>query len=208
MSLTYDLDPTLQVARAVGVCTLRDLLLRVSDIPVDTALQRLRWEIESFAIRDVCDDKVVCPHLPRALAADMVLLGSIDEPDSCDDLANVMSETVDLLAPLQTDLGNQLLPCLVVAVPFDDPRGGSLLVEAAHRAVKPSALRRGAMVGEFGRALAGPGTRFKFLETRRAVHLEYFAVRTLLDIDGKYMNSEVERAAFATKIASRRVVQP
>jgi len=180
-------DPA--VARAVGFGELTNTLVPASAIPVDAPMRYLIWDYSRFGIRDMPGEHVICQFVPKAEEADVIFVGSMPSPDGVDDLVEKMRAAIGVFPNVQRANGEDgQLTSLVVGVPFDDPVSGSRMIEAAHHLVKPEAVAHGTMVGEFGRELSGPGTRFEHIETRRSMYQEFFVVRALLvGPDSKYM---------------------
>lgn len=104
-------------------------------------------------------------------------------------LESAVLPLLDLFEGLEAISGTRLTS-VVVVVPFADPASGSAIVEATHRRIKSAALERGLLPGEFGRALAGPGSRFTDIATRKSEVCEYLALRRLLRADRKYCEGE------------------
>jgi hypothetical protein len=104
-------------------------------------------------------------------------------------LASAVLPVLDLFDGLEA-VSDTRLTSVVVAVPAEDPAEGSALVEETHRAIKSAFLERGLLPGEFGRTLAGPGSRYEHLATRQSQVGEYLAFRRLLRQDRKYCERE------------------
>lgn len=131
----------------------------------------------------------ICPHLHASLNKRAVWIGSV--PPMPDPLAlkKAFVPLLDLFGLLETVSGTRLTS-VVVVVPFAEPSSGSAIVEAAHREIKSLAMERGLLPGEFGRTLAGPGSRYAHIATRKSEVCEYLALRRLLRQDRKYCENE------------------
>lgn len=134
-------------------------------------------------------DSPICPHLQASLKKRAVWVGSVPEKPDALALKSAFMPILDLFDVLEAVSGSRLASVIVV-VPFADAARGSSIIEAAHRAVKSDALDRGLLPGEFGRTLAGPGSRYAHIATRKSEVAEYLAVRRLLHQDRKYCEYE------------------
>lgn len=134
-------------------------------------------------------DSPICPHLHASLQKRAVWVGSVPPMPDALALKSAFMPILDMFDALEAVSGSRLTS-VVVVVPFDDEAHGSSIVETAHRAVKSAALERGLLPGEFGRTLAGPGSRYADISTRKSEVAEYLALRRLLRQDRKYCDHE------------------
>lgn len=177
------------------------MLIPAVDVVPGSVLTPFVEEIARWGLPARPGAKRICPFVPAALKANAVLIGSTEATEDTTELVRWVIELIGLFPLVEQAFGEQgQLVSLVVRVPFDDGILGSRLVEAAHHMVKSTALEHGLLPGEFGRGLAGGGTRFPEVETRRSQVGETLVVRKLLPVDGKYV---IDRPEWVSRFEQR-----
>lgn len=102
----------------------------------------------------------VCPFVPpaqRAGSLEIVIKPIGPEPSSAG-VVDLVRRALDEFDELEWNGSNPALRCLVVVIPDLLPSGYGLL-DDAHRTVKPIAVQRGMMLGQFHPSCAEPAAR-------------------------------------------------